>query len=199
MRFAVEIVARGTDYPRLWRIYHSEEFNRAVASGTKLRERALRERVTLPDGRERRRVHVVPDLHVPASILRLLKGQVVAYDEITVFDPLSRRGSLAIESRAGETVRVTGEIAFVEEPGCVRVCFRGEARVHLFGVGSLVERFLVGEVKARYAVAQRILQCFVDEEGDPRAVRIAPRCCRNARSRVPPVSMPVPPPRGALR
>jgi hypothetical protein len=164
MRFSVEIVANGTDFPRLWRIYQSEEFNRAVSVATKLRTRMLRERRALPDGRERQRIHVVLDLDVPASAARLLKGPVVAYDEVTLFDPMSRRASLSIESRADEIVRVGGEIAFVEEPDRVRIRFEGDASVNVFGGGPLIERFLVTQVKARYRIAERILQRLVDEE-----------------------------------
>jgi hypothetical protein len=163
MKFAVEIVARGIDYPRFRQVYYSEEFNRDVASAVKLKERTQEEYVKLPDGRERRRVRVVPRANLPASFQKLLNGKPLSYEETTVFDPTTRSATFAIESAAGETVQVTGLAQFIEEPGGMRVRFDGEARVKIFGLGALAERFIVSEVKGRYDVIQRLLQKFIDE------------------------------------
>jgi hypothetical protein len=163
MKFGVEIVARGIDFPRFRQVYYSEEFNRDVAEAVKLKERTQQEYVRLPDGKERRRVRVVPRANLPASFQKLLNGKPLHYEETTLFDPATRSATFSIESAAGETVAVTGLIQFSEEPGGVRVRFEGEARVKIFGLGALAERYIVGEVKGRYEVIQRLLQKFIDE------------------------------------
>jgi hypothetical protein len=166
MKFAVEIVVRGIDYPSFRRIYYSEEFNRDVAEAVKLQERTQVEHVTLPDGRERRRVHIVPRATLPAPFLKLLNGQQITYDETTIFNPATRSATFSVESPAGETIAVTGVAQFIEEAGAVRLQFDGEAKVKVFGVGGLIERYIIGEVKSRYEHIERLLQKFVDEGRD---------------------------------
>jgi hypothetical protein len=163
MKFAVEIVARGIDYPRFRQVYYSEEFNRDVAEAVKLKERTQEEYVKLPDGKERRRVRVVPRANLPASFQKLLNGRPLSYEETTLFDPTTRSATFSVESAAGETVQVTGLAQFIEESGGMRVRFEGEARVKIFGLGALAERYIVGEVKGRYEVIQKLLQKFIDE------------------------------------
>ncbi len=166
MKFAVDIVTRGVDYPRFRRVYHSEEFNGEVAVAAKLKERTLLEHVKLPDGTERRRVHLVPHISLPAAIQKLFQDQPFSYDEVTVFNPQTRSATFAIETPAGETIQVTGEAHFIEEGGGVRLHFDGDARVKIFGVGMLVEKFLIGEVKGRYELVQRMMQSFIDAGRD---------------------------------
>jgi hypothetical protein len=175
MKFAVEIVARGIDYPRFRQVYYSEEFNRDVAQAVKLKERSQQEYVKLPDGKERRRVLVVPRVSLPSSFQKLLNGRPLSYEETTVFDPATRSATFAVESAAGERVQVTGLAQFIEEPGGMRVRFDGEARVNVFGLGALAERYIVGEVKGRYDVIQRLLQQFIDEG---RASKVTPLSSR---------------------
>jgi hypothetical protein len=163
MKFAVEIAARGIDFPSFRRVYYSEEFNQAVADAVKLKERSQLEFVTLPDGKERRRVHVVPNVNLPAMVLKLLDGKPISYDEITVFDPQSRSATFHVESIANDAISVTGVIRFLEEGGNVKVMFDGEAKVKVFGVGGLIEKYIVGEVKGRYDHVQRLLQEFIDQ------------------------------------
>jgi hypothetical protein len=166
MKFAVEIVVRGIDYPSFRRIYYSEEFNRELAEAVKIQERTQIEHVTLPDGRERRLVHIVPKASLPAPFLKLLNGQQITYDETTIFNPATRSASFSISSPAGDVIAVTGEAKFIEESGSVRLRFDGEAKVKVFGVGGLIERYIIGEVKSRYEHVERLLQQFVDDGRD---------------------------------
>lgn len=163
MQFVVEIVVRGIDYPTFRRVYYSEEFNDDVAHAAKLKERGQLEHVTLPDGTERRRVRVVPRVAVPAAVQRILNGQTISYEEITVFDPATRSATFSVQSPAAEAVQVTGVARFLEEAGGVRLRFDGEAKVKVFGIGGMAERFIVNEVRARYEVVERLMQKFVDE------------------------------------
>jgi len=166
MKFVVEIVTRGVDYSRFRRAYHSESFNQEVAVEANLIERSLQEHVKEPDGKERRRVRVVPRVNLPAVAQKLLDGRPVSYDEITVYDPATRTATFTIESAAGERLSVTGLARYIEKPGGVHLRFEGDAEVKMFGVGGVIERYLVREVTARYELVQRLLQRFVDEGRD---------------------------------
>jgi hypothetical protein len=163
MKFEIEIVARGIDYPTFRRVYYSEEFNQDVAEAVKLKERTQQEHVKLPDGKERRRVHIVPRVNLPSAMQKLLNGQSISYEETTVFDPATRTATFAIQSPAGDRIRVGGLARFLEEPDGVRLRFEGDAQVKIFGVGGLIERFIVNEVRSRYQVVERLLQRFIDE------------------------------------
>jgi hypothetical protein len=162
MQFAVEIVVRGIDYPTFRRVYYSEEFNQQVAQAIKLKERFQVEHVVLPDGKERRRVHVVPRATIPVPVQKILNGSEIAYEETTVFDPKTRSSTFSVVSSAGDRVAVTGLAQFIEESNGVRLVFQGEATVKVFGVGGIAEKYIVGEVKGRYEVIGRLLQEFVD-------------------------------------
>jgi hypothetical protein len=166
VKFVVEIMTRGIDYTRFRRAYHSETFNQEVAAAANLTERSLQEFVAQPDGKERRRVRVVPRVALPAVVQKLLNGRPISYEEITVFNPATRSATFAVESVAGDTVRVTGEARFTEAPEGVRLRFEGEAEVKVFGLGGFIERYLVREVKTRYELVELLLQRFVDEGRD---------------------------------
>jgi hypothetical protein len=166
MKFVVEIITRGVDYPRFRRAYHSEAFNQEVAAAANLREPSVQEFVTDPDGKERRRVRIVPHVSLPSALEKILSGRPISYEEITVFNPATRSATFTIESTAGDKVSVTGEARFTEEPSGVRLRFEGKAEVKAFGFGGIAERYLVREVKARYELVERLLQRFVDEGRD---------------------------------
>jgi hypothetical protein len=163
MKFAVEIAVRGIDYPTFRRVYYSEEFNQQVAEAVKLKERFQLEHVVLPDGKERRRVHVTPRAQIPLAVQKILDGKNISYEETTIFDPKTRSATFSIMSAAGDTVNVTGLARFVEESGGVRLIFEGEATVKVFGIGGIAERYIINEVKGRYETMERLLQQFVDE------------------------------------
>jgi hypothetical protein len=92
-----------------------------------------------------------------------VNGRTIYYDEITLFDPKARRATLSIRSFAGRAVQVNGTVDFIEEPTGVRLRFAGEARVDIFALGPMIERYLVSEVKARYAKVEPVSQRFLDQ------------------------------------
>jgi hypothetical protein len=175
MQFVVEIVVRGIDYPTFRRVYYSEEFNDDVALAAKLKERGQLEHVTLPDGKERRRVRVVPRVSLPAAVQKILNGQTISYEETTVFDPVTRSATFSVQTPAADAVQVTGVARFLEEDGGVRLRFDGEALVKVFGIGGMAERYIVNEVRSRYEVVERLMQKFVDEGRGKRTTPLIPR------------------------
>jgi hypothetical protein len=166
MNFAVEIVTRGVDYTRFRRVYNSEEFNREVAQAAKLKERSLVEHTKTADGKEHKRVRITPNIALPGPVQKLFPEGQFSYEEVTVLDPQSRTATYAIETTVGDKIQVTGLAKYIEESGAVRLRFEGEANVKMFGVGTMVEKYLIGEVKTRYELVQRLLQAFVDEGRD---------------------------------
>ena len=76
-RFSVEVMTRGVDYPRFAQAYVSEAFNEQVKRANKLRERTLIEAELLDDGRQRKRVRIVPEVHVPEALQKTLAEHVI--------------------------------------------------------------------------------------------------------------------------
>lgn len=165
MKFSVEVVAKGATLEQVRALYFSPAFDDALAKAANLVSRKQRQHVVEPDGRERTRTRVVPNVGLPSTFQALLRGNTISYDEVVVYDPKTQRATFTIRSLAGKTVQVNGEIAFVQDSGDVRVEFHGEARIHVFGIGGALERFLVHEVTTRFAKVQGVLQEMV---GAPR-------------------------------
>lgn len=173
MKFTIEMVARRVEFERLTEVYFSEAFNKAVIPAANLRDRTLLEERILDDGREYRKVRYAPRVALPGPIRKFAGGneieQLIDYNEITVFNRAARTATLEIESLAGETIQVAGNVRFIEEKDGVRMKFEGEARVKIFGLGKVIERFIVSEVKKRYALVESFLQTYLDKGRDQAA------------------------------
>lgn len=166
MNFTVSMRTRGVDVARYQQVFFSEAFNREVVAAVNLKQRVIRDKLTQADGKQYTRTRVVPKVALPSPITKLVEGHEIFYDEIIVFDPANRSASFAIETLAGDRVRVTGIVRFIEEADHVACHFDGEVRVDVFAIGGLIERFIVSDVRKRYALVERALQRFVDEAGD---------------------------------
>ncbi len=170
MKFTIEMAARRADFERVIQVYFSEAFNQAVIPEANLRDRNLLEERILDDGKEYRKVRYAPQVDLPGPLRKLLEGdgvgQLIEYNEITVFDRDRRTATLEVESIAGDTIQVSGLVRFLEEGDGVRMKFEGEAKVKVFGIGGVAERFIVNEVKKRYALVERFLQRYLDQGRD---------------------------------
>ena len=170
MKFTIEMAARRVDFERVIQVYFSEDFNRAVIPEANLRDRTLLEERNLDDGREYRKVRYAPRVDLPGAIRKFAGGegleQLIEYNEITVFDRAARTATLEVESIAEDKIQVRGQVRFIEERDGVRLKFEGEAKVKVFGIGTVAERFIVNEVKKRYALVERFLQRYIDEGRD---------------------------------
>ena len=166
VKLEVTIRTRGVSFERCRTAYFSEAFNQEVMPVTGLSAREVVESSTLPGEREYRRVRMVPKVHLPRPVLRLLEGHEIAYYEVTTYDPAAQTAELHIESEAGEVVQVAGVVSFTESGAEVVTRFRGEAKVAVFGVGRLIEKLIVSEVTKRYARVEQLLQEYLDAGRD---------------------------------
>ncbi|HEX2675524.1 MAG TPA: DUF2505 family protein [Polyangiales bacterium] len=162
-------------YPRFAKAYDSEPFNAQVMRANKLRERTLIEAEQLPDGRQRKRVRIVPELQLPAVLRQIVGERLVWYDEVTIYDDAARSAELVIESPAGERVRASGVARCHERDDDVVLRFEGEIAVHVPGLGAWIERWVVNEVTKRYREVGELLQRYVDSTRDDRSSSDAER------------------------
>jgi hypothetical protein len=161
MKFTIETYVRGVDYSGFESAYFSDAFNCELSRAVNLKERVVTGRELLDDTRERISVHVVPRVALPNWLQKVVRKEI-AYDEITVFDRMTRTGTLEIASPAGERVAMSGELRILEEPLGVHLRVEAELRVRVLGLGSIIERFVVTEIKRRFVLVEETLQRFID-------------------------------------
>lgn len=162
MRFSFQVFTQRVDYLRYAQAYLDEAFDALVRETTGIRERTLLQQHVLPDGREHKRVRVVPELHVPAMFAHLAAGKALHYDEITLYDPATRTAEVCIETPAGHLLAVTGLARCSEQDGGVLLRFDGEVLVRVPGLGTLAERLIVAEVERRHREVAALLQSYLD-------------------------------------
>lgn len=166
MDFVIELWTRGIGYARFRHVYYSEPFHQALVPAIQLRERTLRERVTLPDGKERISVYIAPKVELPGVIAKLVEGHVVGYEETTLFDPEARSADVRIQTPGGNLLQIGAQTRFTEEPEGIRTRITLTVRAKLLGVGGMAERFVASETRKRYEVVERVLQEYVDAGRD---------------------------------
>jgi len=162
MKFELQMRTRNVGIDDYLATYFSEDFNQLALGPAKLKQRVLEHYEILADGCELRRVRMVPDVALPGPVVRLLDGNEVAYHEITRYDPRQRTARLDIESLAGDVIRVGGQVEFTEASGDVLLQFSGDVRVTVFGLGKLIEKIIIKQVRSRYASVEAELQRYVD-------------------------------------
>ena len=166
MDFTIEMLTQRVRWERFRHVYYSEPFHQSLAPVIHLRERSLRERVTLPDGKERIAVYIAPRVELPAMIAKLVEGHVVGYEETTLFDPEARFADVKIQTPGGSLLQIAAQTRFSEEAQGVRTRITLSVHAKLFGVGGVAERFVAAETRKRYEVVERFLQSYVDEGRD---------------------------------
>jgi hypothetical protein len=126
--------------------------------------KSLEEMERLEDGtRMHRRIRIVPDRVVPAPLRALLRDDV-AFIEDSVFD----RESLTVEWRSTTSVwsdrfDLSGRTTFCAAGDEVERRIVGELRVRATGVGGMLERLLVGDMKETHGRITLLAQQWIDD------------------------------------
>jgi hypothetical protein len=163
MDFVIEMLTQRVTYARFRHVYYSEPFHVHLAPEIQLKERTLRERVMLPDGKERIRVYIAPRVELPSMIAKLAEGYAVGYEETTLFDPEARLADVRIQTPAGNLLQIAAQTLFSESAAGVHTRIELSVRAKIFGVGSMAERFVAAETRKRYEHVERVLQRYIDE------------------------------------
>jgi hypothetical protein len=119
---------------------------------------------TLPGGCVRRVARAVPPLHAPAAIKKQLDNRLTYTDDGT-FDPVKREWTFrTIPGVFADAVYVGGRI-YLEphEQGATHIC-EIEARVSVFGIGSLIERILDRNTRQSFAVTARFTNDWAERQ-----------------------------------
>lgn len=162
MRFDLAYRLRRVTPSRCAELFFDARFGqatKAVAGAKSLEEMDRREEGT----RVHRRIRVVPDRAVPAPLRALLREEV-AFIEDSVFD----RDSLTVEWRSTVSVwsdrfDFSGRTTFRVEGDEVERRLVGEVSVRASGLGGMIERLLVGDMKETHGRITLVAQRWIDE------------------------------------
>ncbi len=150
---------------RFWQLYFDDACTRALQDALDLARCDVLEQ-------ERRgdlvvmRVHIAPRREVPAAVRRVLRDATLAYDEIREIDV--GRGLLrwrAEHPMLGRRFACSGTVGVHPEGDarCRRV-LDGRIRVHVPGVGRLIERSVAADVGRSYDTSARFIARWIEEE-----------------------------------
>lgn len=162
MRFDLAYRLRRVTASRCAELFFDARFaqaTKAAAGAKSLEEMDRREE----GSHVHRRIRVVPDRVVPAPFGALLREEI-AFTEDSVFD----RESLTVDWRSTASVwsdrfDLSGRTTFCAASGEVERRIVGELRVRATGIGSMIERLLVGDMKETHGRITLLAQRWIDE------------------------------------
>ena len=167
MQFHVDHRFERVTLERFIAVYFSEDFNNLVAPVSGLKSRSLVAQSIADDGGRERRVRMHPGVTLPGPIKRYVTEDQIHYDEVATYDPTRHEVRYRIDSKANDRVDISGTIRFVADGDGVRRLIDSTIKINApFGVGTLVEKFIEGEVKKGYEKIKPFLQRYLDEHPD---------------------------------
>jgi hypothetical protein len=145
-------------------IYFDEAFNEKLCVSVKLGRTLLR--LDRTPTKLVRHVRCEPVREVPAPLAKVLDGHRFNYVEELEFDLETLRGRWrVVPSLLPEKVEAGGTQEFEDVGGKTKRIVRGEVKVSVFGIGGIVERFVVGEVQKSYDDAAAFTRGFLERRG----------------------------------
>ena len=162
MRFEVSHTFQGISLDDYEKLYFDEPFNEALCKAVRLE----RELVSLEDDgrRIRRVVRVAPDRQLPKPVARALGGAKIAYTEHVDYARGSYEGTWRTDpSLLKEKIASSGRFGFREKDGGVERWVEGDVTVKIFGVGGMIEKLIVEDVRRSYDDAAAFTRSWLRE------------------------------------
>ena len=161
MQFRIEHVFRNITLEQYGKLYFDEDFNIAMCEDVKLARRVVERDVT-PE-RVHRVLVVGPDREIPAPAAKVLGSNRIEYTEHLDFDFGTYTGQWkTVSSLMTEKVDARGSLRFSDAGGGVRRVVEGDIKVKIFGVGTMVEKFVVADIEKSYERAAAFTQKWID-------------------------------------
>lgn len=160
MDFRVAHVFSGIDRAAYEKLYFDESFNVALCRSVKL-DRTL---VSFDDqdGVLKRRVRVRANRQLPRPVAKILGAEYIEYTEHLEYRWGSFRGTWrTISAVLPDKVETQGLFRFEDSVAGVQRIVEGTVRVKIFGVGGLVEKGVVEDVRTSYDNAARFTREWI--------------------------------------
>lgn len=160
MNFRAEHLIKGITLADFERLFFDEEFNIALCRALKL-DRVLVKREE-KDGVIARAVRVGPEREIPAPVAKVLGAVKIEYTEYLDYKFGSYRGTWkTVSSLMTDKVDSSGTFSFRAQGDGVLRLVEGEVKVRVFGLGSIVERFIVADVERSYQNAAQFTEEWI--------------------------------------
>lgn len=148
-----------SDYETL---YFDETFNEALCEHVRLSRRVRKH--DHDGGHLVREVTVSPDREIPAPMAKILGASRFEYTECLEYDMGQYRATWkVIPSLMPEKVDCHGTLEFKEADGGVLRIVQGHVKVKVFGIGGVIERFIVADVERSYEKASQFANRWIAE------------------------------------
>jgi len=170
MRFDVTHKIAGIDVAGFERLYFDEAFNEALCQAVGLKRRLIR--LTTEGGNIVREVQITPEREIPAPVAKILGGEAIAYTETIQYTLGSGRGRWQTQSSVlTDKITSDGEIFIRKAAGNdVERQVTGHVTVRIFGLGGIIERFIVADVEKSYEQAAQFSQKYL--AASPASIRM---------------------------
>lgn len=162
MKFRVEHVIPGIGLPQFETLFFDEDFNVALCRALKLDRHPVSHEVK--DGVLRRVVRISPNRDIPGPMAKVLGSSKIEYTEHTDYRMGGYQANWkTISSVLTDKVDSSGTLSFVKRGDGVARIAEGEVKVKIFGLGGVVEKFIVADVESSYAQAAEFMLSYVKQ------------------------------------
>jgi hypothetical protein len=164
MKFKVEHVFRGISLADYEALYLDEPFNIAVCKDVELdREVVKRE---LKGKHLTRVVKCAPRREIPGPAAAIIGASKLEYTEYLEYDMGSNKGTWkTVSGILSDKIESAGTFSFAQKGGGVARILEGEVKVKIFGLGGVVEKFIVSDVEKSYDKVATFTQKWIDKGG----------------------------------
>jgi hypothetical protein len=160
MKFRVEHVFTGVGIADYENLYFDEAFNTALCEAVKL-TRSLKKR-DLVAGKLTRIVRIGAEREIPGPVAKIIGANKLEYTEYIDYAWGSNRGTWRTESAIlTDKIESGGQFGFEKRKDGVLRWVEGEIKVKIFGLGSVVERFIVADVEKSYEQAAEFTKRYL--------------------------------------
>jgi hypothetical protein len=162
MKFKAEHVIPGIELPAYEKLYFDEPFNVALCAATGLGRTLVS--LETKDGVLRRAVKVSPARELPGPVAKIIGSGSFEYTEFLEYRLGSNAGTWRTETALlKDKIQSSGTFSFAAAPGGVRRVVEGEVKVKIFGLGGVIETFVVADVERSYGKAAEFTRGWIEQ------------------------------------
>ncbi len=166
MTFDIVHVFRNISLASYEAMYYDETFNQEMMPVAGLKSRTMLERRE-ENGVLHRKIRVVPLRDFPPPINKFVKEEL-SYIEHSSFDRASHRQLWRSEVNVlPGKLHLAGDLSFRAVDGGVERRVTGEMKVDVFGVGKIIEKMIIDDLKKTYDRVAAFSQRWIDEGKAP--------------------------------
>jgi len=143
-------------------LFFDEAFNEAMKPVAELKSREMLEKRE-ENGKIIRKIRVVPSRNFPGPVKKLMGDGELSYMEDNSFDKVTHvldwRSKTSVLT---DKIKMSGQIIFSQSPAGVQRRVTGEVSVSVFGLGGMVEKLIVDNIRETYDKIATFTQKWID-------------------------------------